>query len=630
MHFAYLSLLTAALLLIQCMLGGTRLADGLPAYALLGLAGALSYVSLRKSTVKPSRFCLGSTLLLAGYVLLRAFCSPNAYLAQADAYLAVGCLLVYLLTALYLPQTLYRNSIVGALFLVALVHMGVGALQFTDGSNFMLFGFSRNAAYGVRASGMLSNPNALAGFLETVAFLALGVACWGRWNLPAKFAAGYLALFCFVGVAITGSRGAYLSSLVGLLVFAGLSLGVVRIFHRRRLVATFLGMAVGAGLMLGAGVCLMHTSLFLDQRLRQISPASKDVRWYGWLATADQFKTHPVLGTGAGTHFYYGRLYRRPQLQVVREHPLNDYLELLAEYGIVGGGLAAFFLFTHIARGLALARQVARRRLSNIPGLGRSHTLALLLGSLGALAALLAHSVVDSNMHVPGNAMLMAFLCAILGSGGLERDSEEGAERLEVFSRKALVAAGAGLLLACALRYPAERLSDQARQALESRDFAECNRLAGLAIQKSASNPEAHFYQGEACRALAASSTEETRRQTYLQAATAAYRNALEHFPQNATLWVGLGQCLDATAQFTEAQEAYLRAIAADPNLGILYACYGAHLRLVGDLAGAERCESAGRKLGELGVEKTGLGEPASLLNASLSTGKKAKEPEAL
>ena len=626
---AYLTLLTSALVLIQCMIGGTRLAYSFPAYALVGLAAALSFTSLRKPTVKPSALCLRSTLLLAGYVVLRACFSPNAYLAQADAYMAAGCLLVYLLTALYLTKAFYRNCIVGALLVVAVMHITVGAIQFTDGGHFMLFGFSRDAAYGMRASGMLICPDKLAGFLTAASFLALGITFWGRWGTPVKLLAGYLTLLCFAGVGITGSRGGYLSLLVGLLVFAALSLWVVHTFNYRRFIPTVMGTLLVLGLTLGAGLSLMEKSPFINQRLHGISDTSRGVRWYTWLALVDQFKTHPVLGTGAGTNLYYGRLYRRPQTQVLRDHPHNDYFELLAEYGLVGGGLAVFFLVAHIARGLAIMRQVTVRRLSHLPGLGRSHTLALTLGALSAVAALLTHSAVDSNMHVPGNALLFAFLFAMLGSGGTGSPAEDCPERCERISRKALVLAGIGLLLAVISHYPAEQLSNQARNALQKQNFNKCIRFAESAIKQRPSNPEPYFYLGEACRFLSGNSPDVARRASYLHQAIAAYRKGLSSFPQNEVLWVRLGLCLDAISQPAEAQEAFLNAIAADPNLGVLYAYYGAHLRLVGDLAGAERCENAAQKLGALGIEKIGIGEPPTLLNANLSVDEKIKVPGA-
>ncbi len=617
-QFAYLALLTAALVLIQCLIGGTRLAYSFPAYALVGLAAGLSLFSFRKPTVKPAPLCLYSTLLLAGYVVVRAWFSPNAYLSQADAFLAVGALGVYLLTALYLPQTLHRNWLVGALFAVAIAHIIVGALQFKDGAGFMLFGFTRGGAYGSRASGMLVCPNHLAGFLEAMALLALSIAFWGRWRLPTKMAAGYMALFCFVGVAMTGSRGGYLSCVVGLLAFAALSLWIVWIYDRQRFVLTVVATVLAVGLLLTGAVQFMQHSTVMKQRMSQIETASEDIRWYNWLAAIDQFKTSPLLGTGAGTHLYYGRLFRRPQIQVDPEHSHNDYLEMLAEYGIVGEALAIFFLVVHIARGLALARQVTTRRICNIPGMGGSDTLALLVGGLSAVAALLAHSVVDFNLHIPGNALLFAFFFAVLGSSGMEKISEERASRPEAFARGVLALAGMGLLATVTLRYEAEYLSNRARVAFEHGELEECTECAERAIEKNPANPQTYFFLGEACRATGAMLVGYETRQNYFNQAIEAYRKGINYFPQNENLWIRLGQCLDATEAFDQAQQAYLNAIASDPNLGILYGYYAAHLRLVGDLEGAGQCDAAARELGAVGLENIGMGEEPSLRNSSV------------
>jgi len=608
-HFAFLSLLTASLVLVQCLMGGPRLVYSFPAYALVGVAAVLSLIFIRRPSVKPSAWCLGSTLLLAGYVVVRAWCSPNAYLARTDAWMAVICLLVYLLTALYLPQSRYRNWIVWALFIVAIVHTSVGAIQFKDGDGFMLFGFNPSSAHGFRASGMLLCPNQLACFLETVALLAVSVTFWSRHQAPIKMLTGYIALFCLMGVAITGSRGGYLSSVFGLLVFAVLSLWIVGIFNPSHVVSAVMVTVMALSLVLGGTVYFMQHSPTIKHRLHQIGAASEDMLWYHWLTTIDQFKTSPLLGTGAGTHLYYGRLFRRPEVQTNSEHSHNEYLELLAEYGIVGEALAALFFVVHMGQGIATAREIAVRRFGS-PFMIRSTTLALTVGTLSAAAALLVHSVVDSSMHIPGNALLFAFLFAMLGSQEIDMDEEDPADAPEIFLRKMLALAGIGVLATLALKYKGEQLSNQARIALEQQDFAECTRLAGLALKKNPANPDTYFYQGEAYRALGVG---------YFKQAIAAYRKGLHYFPQNANLWIPLGQCLDGTLQFEKAQEAYLNAIATDPNLGTLYAYYGAHLRLVGDLEGAMRCETAARQMSIAGMKKNGKKDPTSPLDGNAS-----------
>ena len=67
-----------------------------------------------------------------------------------------------------------------------------------------------------------------------------------------------------------------------------------------------------------------------------------------WAAAIPQFELAPAFGTGAATYLYYGRMFRDPQVQndPIRSH--NDYLELLAEYGLAGVAGLLLFLGAHL------------------------------------------------------------------------------------------------------------------------------------------------------------------------------------------------------------------------------------------------------------------------------------------
>jgi len=609
----YTLLLAATLVLIQCLIGGPLLAYSFPPYAIAGVAAALSLVSLRRPVPKPSLWCLGSTLLFAGYVFARAWVSPHAQLARTDAYMVAACLIVYLLTALHLTESRHRNWVVAALFAMAAVHVGVGLLQFKEGQGFMLFGFHRGTTYEYRGSGQLFCPNHLAGYLETLILFALSLTFWSRCQVATKMLTAYLALFCLMGMAITGSRGGYLSLMFGLLVFVGLSLWVVRIYKAGRFALTLLITVVALVLFLGSTVGIMMNSKVIRERLHRIGTASEDVRWYNWLAAIDQFKLSPVLGTGSGTHLYYGRLFRRQQIQTDPQHVHGDYLELLAEYGLVGGALGALFLFTHLSGGLSAVRQVTLRRLCNTFDTARSDTLALSLGAVTAVAALMAHSVVDFNMHIPGNALVFAFIFGMLANPGTDPVVKGRARVPLLVARIALVAMGIALLVSIATRYQSENLTNQARIAMKAGEYDECMRLAKLALERDPTNADASFYLGEAYRATGANMPSYPVRQHYFEQAIDAYRKGLAYFPENENLWVRMGQCLDGIYEFGEAEEAYLSAIKTDPNLGILYAYYAAHLRLAGDTEGAKACDNAARSLGAQGTQGISMEEPSFL-----------------
>jgi O-antigen ligase len=107
------------------------------------------------------------------------------------------------------------------------------------------------------------------------------------------------------------------------------------------------------------------------------------------------FLDYPVIGTGLGTlemvYPPYDSLYDGK----VVNHAHDDYLEALAETGLIGGLCCFWFLavlFLQALKGLA--------------SLGTSFGSALTLSGLIACSGILVHSLVDFNLHIPANALL--------------------------------------------------------------------------------------------------------------------------------------------------------------------------------------------------------------------------------
>ena len=638
LNYVYLALLVSAFSLIQCLIGGTRLLFSFPSYCILGVCGILTLFSAFRSSEprqsasnrqsgsdRPDGWCILASLLFFSYILVRAKLSPIDYFARPDFYMVLGCLLVYLLTAFYLTSARDRLIVIASLFCLAVLHVYVGTIQFMHSSGYMWFGFVRVDTT-PRASGLYICSDHMAGFLEAIAVIGLSLAWWSRWPVWGKILIGYLSLGCYFGVAISVSRGGMLSSIFSLLVFSVLGLSVIRKIDRdkfgRALVVWGVIAMIGAG---GASFLALRSQL-IRSRINQQHTA--DVRIYNWQATLDQVRTAPLLGTGAGTHLYYGRLFRRPQLQADPVHSHCDYLELLAEYGVVGALGMALFLAAHLFSGFrSLNFLIQRLRNSYVP---RSNALALQIGTLCAVFGLMAHSVVDFNMHIPANALVFAFLFGILTNPGVARQTEERPEpgwfaldRWISLVRFALPVLGVGICLLAVPRYPGEYFAEQSRVALRDKRYMDCISLGKRALGEAfdetfwldrlnkrmggeKQNPYLQFYIGEANRGIGMRMSNRILRKTYLMASVAAYKKSLEIFPQDENTLVRLGQSYDRMDQYPEAEEAFTKAIQCDPNLAILYSYYADHLKLQGLDEDVEKSSAKAKELAKKNIVELG------------------------
>jgi len=112
-------------------------------------------------------------------------------------------------------------------------------------------------------------------------------------------------------------------------------------------------------------------------------------------------RDYPVFGAGGGTFYTAFTRYRGPELRAYFDHAHNDYIQFLAETGIVGLALAASL--PAFALALAVLALVRRR-----DALARGFAFAVLMG----VCSLAIHSAVDFNLQIPANALAFMVLLA--------------------------------------------------------------------------------------------------------------------------------------------------------------------------------------------------------------------------
>jgi len=567
----------AALGLIQILIGGTRLIFSLPAYALLATAGLLLVFSSRTPRPRPDELCLLSAALFFGYILVRALFSPVAYIARPDLYSVLAGLLVYFFIACFCTSAKARSWLLLFLLMLALVHVAIGAIQFRDGNNFMLIPFLGRFDYGRRASGFYVVPNHLAGLLEVLALFTLSLVCWSRFPTWSKLLIGYGAAVCLFGIILTGSRGGYASTITGLLVFAVLSLIVLR-RAGRQLFWRVGGFSALATLVLVVSIVfLMRESDFLLRRAQNIFD-STPLRLDLWRAAIEEWKVQPWLGTGSGTYLYYGRLFRTERMQQDPIDAHNDYLHLLAEYGAVGGLLFLFFLFVHLRIGWKNLRQLGSERVMLARDL-LNDSLALNLGALASVGAYVVHSAVDFNLHIPANALLLAFVFGMLANAGISHESDRDEAKMSILWWRCLVPIlGLTLAVQSYRLLAGEYFAERARTAQRDDHPEAAIAFAARGLTTEKQNPNLYQYLASAqfthCDAI---SDPQNRVQCY-QAPLDALEKARALAPEDRAILVQLALAYDAVGRYPEAEWVFYEARKWDPRSIYLNEVYKFHL----------------------------------------------------
>jgi len=272
-------------------------------------------------------------------------------------------------------------------FLVA----GLGILQHLT-FNGKLYWF-REMHYGGIPFGPYVNRNHFAGFVELVLPMALVPLLLGRVRRERLVLVGMLAVLPLSALLFSASRGG-IASLGAELAFLALVLVLRKTGARSVLVGgTVLLLAFLTVSWLGVNEVLSRFSALQTLEVRPDKRAS--MRQGTWHIFLD----HPLLGTGLGTLQQVYPPYETVYDGKIVNHSHNDYLEALAETGILGGICCAWFVVTLFIGGL-------RFLFSGENSLASTLRLCGWTGCWG----LLVHSLVDFNLHIPSNLLLFLLM----------------------------------------------------------------------------------------------------------------------------------------------------------------------------------------------------------------------------
>src|SRR5882762_1042545 len=323
--------------------------------------------------------------------------TASVYDTRMQLQLLVACLILLVL----LPQAYYRmdhwRGLLWFLMSLGFFVSVFGILQYLT-FNGKLYWF-RVMRYGGEPFGPYVNRNQFAGILIPVALVPLVL---GKVRRERLFLVGLFALVPIVALLLSASRGGIVSFAVQMVILFSL-LVVRRLLSKYTLVGGVLVLcAILAVSWIGVQQVLQRFSSYetLDVSMGKRASMRHDT----WRIFLD----HPILGTGLGTLQMVFPPYESLYDAKIVNHSHNDYVEALAETGVIGGIGCLWFL------GILFVESV-----KGLKDLGSSFGAALNLSGLVGCCGLLVHSLVDFNLHIPANTLLF-FVSAHMATARLQ------------------------------------------------------------------------------------------------------------------------------------------------------------------------------------------------------------------
>jgi O-antigen ligase len=275
-----------------------------------------------------------------------------------------------------------------------------------------------------RARGPFVNPDHFAGYLAMVFPLTLACALFPnlltpkRAPLPFRIACAAAAFVILVAVLLSLSRGGWLGLAVGSAVMLLLATPRgIRIARKtalekdpepnpeRQLLAfarssRFRLALAGSAMVIAVALLFVGPDARFDAALRVQQSASGDYtildRLSAWKSGLALFGDFPLVGAGLGASPEILPRYQLPPWsELYFNHAHNDYLELLAETGIVGTALFAWFAYLLIDR----LRRGARWLTPEVT--------PAFAGVVGGIAAMCMIDLFDFDLRIPAT---VAFL----------------------------------------------------------------------------------------------------------------------------------------------------------------------------------------------------------------------------
>lgn len=567
-------LLAVILMTGPMILGAARIWVELP---LMALVTALMFVQGVRLSLSPTFVAKRvdaidlTVLLFVLYTIVRWLTSPTEYFSRIEALDVVGYATVFLTCRHGMAN---RKYAVFLLYLLVILGVGETVFGYYLSAHLDWFPFgpseTKHVYYAPRWIGTYGCPNNYGSLLVMAMGAALALGSLSKLPWPVRIVLLYLAIMIMGGVIYSASRGSWLAlifAVIGLVIF-GIRNGTMRWWIP----------VVGAAVLALAAWGLFNTSSEAKSRMAQIHDIFTGDNFFTYVRVElarDALhiaKDNLVAGTGPATFIFVHPRYQDSTFAFEAVFTHNDYLNCLADYGLIGFTLAMLFV--------ALVTLKFFRPLDIDH---RWHDRVLVATGFAAWAAYLIHSTVDFNLHIPANALLLFGLVGL--ALGRFKEEESVITHWSTFSLAPLGRGVGWAVILFSLVYGtivvrsmvSDLIYEPANTQKEEVANSESMRRAQDALAWDRGNANAWLLLGDLHRNQAARQMEIENRLDDGQQALDAYKNAYKANPLDDTIQARMGMTFDVMRRFPEAFFCYEQAVKLRPYDGQFWYRLGNH-----------------------------------------------------
>jgi O-antigen ligase len=323
-----------------------------------------------------------------GLAQLFLHATPYPFLARVELLKLAAYLLIFFLATQVFRERRDLTNLAWFLILLCFSVSLLGIVQhFT--SDAKIYGLLTLSGGG-DPFGPFVNRNHFAGFVELTLPAGLALLIFRGLRRDMIAMTGLLTIVPVGAIVLSGSRGGIVSFAFEIAVLALLARFRKAPEGPRLMALAIVGFAALALIAwLGVGTAIERFSTLHPGDVTLSRRASM------FRGAAHIFFDHPIKGSGLGSLVAVYPRYETVYDGHIVDHVHNDFMEMLAEMGILGAVCGVVFLW--------ILFRDARKCFATEQG---HFSRAIHAGAIAALFGILLHSLVDFNLHIPSNALL--------------------------------------------------------------------------------------------------------------------------------------------------------------------------------------------------------------------------------